>query len=213
MRGVSAVCTETFLRLPVEKRNRFLDAAWEEFSRVKFQDVSINQIIRRAGIPRGSFYQYFSGKEELFDYLLVEVQNRFVQTCRELLDRTGGDIFQAQLRLFDLIAGWDGTSMPMLNRCLGILQINPGLDLKRLIAGRLEQRIPPELMEKIDVSRLQSQDPVFVRRVFLMCITALGGTLVDCFLRPDRTESCLRELEAQLEIIQHGSLRALPDRR
>ena len=28
--------TETFLRLPEEKRNRVLDAAWEEFTRVRY---------------------------------------------------------------------------------------------------------------------------------------------------------------------------------
>lgn len=38
------MCKETFLRLPEEKRNRFLEAAWEEFTRVKFADASINQI-------------------------------------------------------------------------------------------------------------------------------------------------------------------------
>ena len=69
------MCTETFLRLPEEKRRRFLDAAWEEFSGARFTDVSINQIVRRAGIPRGSFYQYFSDKEALFAYLLEEVRN------------------------------------------------------------------------------------------------------------------------------------------
>ena len=56
-----------------------MDAAWEEFTRVRFADVSINQILRRAGIPCGSFYQYFSGKEELFIYLLNIVQ-KHVQT-------------------------------------------------------------------------------------------------------------------------------------
>lgn len=201
------MCTETFLRLPAEKRLRFLDAAWEEFGRVKFQDVSINQIIRRASIPRGSFYQYFSGKEDLFDYLLVEVQNRFVQTCRELLDQTGGDIFQAMPRIFDMITREDDCAAPMLERCQRIFQINPGLDLKRLIAGRLEQDLPPELMEKIDVSRLRGQDPAFVRRVFLMSIAALGGSLVDYFLQPGRAGIYRQELEAQLEIIQYGSLR------
>ena len=58
------MCSETFLRLPEEKRGRFLEAAWEEFTRVKFADASINQIVRRAGIPRGSFYQYFSDNED-----------------------------------------------------------------------------------------------------------------------------------------------------
>lgn len=68
------MCTETFLRLPEEKRSRFLNAAWEEFTSTRFADVSINQIIRKAKIPRGSFYQYFLDKEDLFAYLLEEVR-------------------------------------------------------------------------------------------------------------------------------------------
>ena len=54
--------SNTFFRLPEEKRQRLLDAAWEEFSRVSFADASINQIIRAANISRGSFYQYFTDK-------------------------------------------------------------------------------------------------------------------------------------------------------
>ena len=66
------MCSETFLRLPEEKRQRFLDAAWEEFTRVSFSEASINQIVRRCGIARGSFYQYFRDKEELMEYLMRE---------------------------------------------------------------------------------------------------------------------------------------------
>ena len=64
------MCSETFLRLPEEKRTRFLDAAWEEFTKVPFTEASINKIVLRAKIPRGSFYQYFTDKKELFAYLI-----------------------------------------------------------------------------------------------------------------------------------------------
>ena len=42
------MCMETFRRLPEEKRTRFLEAAWEEFTRVSFAEASTNQIVRRA---------------------------------------------------------------------------------------------------------------------------------------------------------------------
>ena len=194
------MCTDTFLRLPEEKRTRFLDAAWEEFGRVKFGDVSINQIIRRAGIPRGSFYQYFAGKEELFDYLVLDVQARFVETFRTLLEQKGGDLFQLPTAIFDLIVDQVGKPIPILDRCLRLFQVNPGIDLRRLIAGRLDQDPPPELLEKIDVSRLRGQDPAFV----------LGGALMDSFLCPERSGEYRRELQAQLELIKYGSLQEQP---
>ena len=70
------MCRETFRRLPEEKRTRFLDAAWGEFTRVGIEDVSINQIVQKAGVPRGSFYQYFSDKGDLFTYLMERRQTQ-----------------------------------------------------------------------------------------------------------------------------------------
>lgn len=61
--------TNTYLNLPEEKKTRILEAAIDEFAEHRFSQASINRIIKAAGIPRGSFYQYFSDKEDL--YLLV----------------------------------------------------------------------------------------------------------------------------------------------
>ena len=57
--------TSTFFRLPEEKRERLMDAAWAEFTSTSFTDASINRIIHSARIPLGSFYQYFQYKEDL----------------------------------------------------------------------------------------------------------------------------------------------------
>jgi AcrR family transcriptional regulator len=65
--------TATFRRLPAEKRNRIFRAAVREFSRSHFPEASINRIVKDAGIPRGSFYQYFTGKEDIFVYVLEEI--------------------------------------------------------------------------------------------------------------------------------------------
>jgi len=51
--------TNTFFHLPEEKQQRLLDAAQIEFSRHSLQEASIANIVKLAGIPRGSFYQYF----------------------------------------------------------------------------------------------------------------------------------------------------------
>ena len=62
--------SSTFLNLPAEKQEKLLEAATREFSHKPFNEASINQIIKEAGIPRGSFYMYFQDKEDLFRYLL-----------------------------------------------------------------------------------------------------------------------------------------------
>lgn len=65
--------TDTFFRLPEEKQQRILDAAVQEFAQYAYKDVSINRLIKAAGIPRGSFYQYFADKADLYRYLLEQL--------------------------------------------------------------------------------------------------------------------------------------------
>lgn len=200
------MCTETFLRLPEEKRGRFLEAAWGEFTRVKFADASINQIVRHAGIPRGSFYQYFADKEDLFYYLLGDIQAQVVRVFSQQLHKNKGDLFQLQMALYDDIT-LGGERCPMLDRCFRLLQINPGIDLQKLLGGLLQQDIPPELMEKIRLSSLVRQEPAYVRRVFLMTLGVLGRSIMDSLLQPERTGEIRQELEAQMDIIKYGCLR------
>ena len=83
----------TFFHLPAEKRERLLAAARAEFVRVPYEDASINRMIREAGIPRGSFYMYFTDKEDLFRYLMESYGQRLVEQVEEWLERDGGDLF------------------------------------------------------------------------------------------------------------------------
>lgn len=62
---------QTFLNLPEEKRNKIIDAALEEFSTKGFKAASINIIVAKAEIPKGSFYQYFKDKKDVFKHICI----------------------------------------------------------------------------------------------------------------------------------------------
>ena len=82
----------TFCRLAPEKQERLLEAATREFSRRSFAEASINQIIKDAGIPRGSFYMYFDDKEDLFCYVMSGYVDQLLMVVRESVLRAGGDL-------------------------------------------------------------------------------------------------------------------------
>ncbi len=61
---------ETFFNLPDDKRQRILDVVIDEFADNDYTNVSISRIVARAGIAKGSFYQYFDDKDDLSAYLV-----------------------------------------------------------------------------------------------------------------------------------------------
>lgn len=64
---------QTFFNLPEEKQERIFKASVKEFSDRRFQDAKLSNIIKDAKIPRGSFYQYFDDKMDLYKYVFTKI--------------------------------------------------------------------------------------------------------------------------------------------
>jgi AcrR family transcriptional regulator len=65
---------QTFLNLPEEKRNTVINAAIDEFAQYGLENGSTNRIVANSGISKGSFYQYFEDKQDVFMYLLTVLE-------------------------------------------------------------------------------------------------------------------------------------------
>jgi AcrR family transcriptional regulator len=61
-----------------DRRQALLAAGADLFSRQGYREVSIEEIARSAGVGTGSFYTYFTGKEEFYEEILdgIEQQGR-----------------------------------------------------------------------------------------------------------------------------------------
>ncbi len=53
-----------------QRRREILDAAKDLFAERGFHSASISEIIKRAGIARGTFYLYFNSKDAVFESIL-----------------------------------------------------------------------------------------------------------------------------------------------
>lgn len=60
---------EAFLQLAPAKRDRIIEAAAETFARLGFEGCDMAQVARRAGVAKGSLYNYFQSKEEMFLFI------------------------------------------------------------------------------------------------------------------------------------------------
>ncbi len=55
-----------FSKLPIEKRERLLEAAAKEFATHGFEDASVNRILETVQMSKGAAYYYFEDKVDLF---------------------------------------------------------------------------------------------------------------------------------------------------
>ena len=89
----------TFYNLSNEKKEVILYALKKEFESHPIFEASVSGIVKRAGISRGSFYQYFEDLEDSFFTILeleiVEIHDIFINLIR----KEKGNLFLA-LKLY-----------------------------------------------------------------------------------------------------------------
>lgn len=92
----------TFLNLPEEKRERIMSTAYKEFSSHDYRKASLSRIVDKAGIAKGSVYQYFENKLDLYTYLVQEAAQEKIAYFQKWYAHTGEtDLFR---QLYNMIS-------------------------------------------------------------------------------------------------------------
>jgi AcrR family transcriptional regulator len=71
-----------------DRRTQLLHAARTVFARKGYDEATISEIVRRAGVAQGTFYLYFPGKEALAGAFAELISERFAELAHEKTSRS-----------------------------------------------------------------------------------------------------------------------------
>jgi len=123
------VPTETWGRLPTARRTAVLEAAEAEFASHGFSRGSLNVIAREAGVAKGSLFQYFDDKADLFVYI-----------CCRAADRVG-DALEKDMAAIDWTQGFFPAYTLLLEAWLEYFLTHP---VERALAASVALEPDPE---------------------------------------------------------------------
>lgn len=95
---------DTFKNLEGDKQQRILDAATEEFASQGFRQASVNRMVQKLGIAKGSIFQYFGNKEGLFQVVFNHAVELVRRSLRQVKQETAQADFFERIRE-SLLAG------------------------------------------------------------------------------------------------------------
>ena len=164
--------TKTFLNLPKEKQERVVNAAVKEFAARRISEAKLSNIIKEAMIPRGSFYQYFTDKMDLYKHVFDIIRLRKLEYMTEDLknpqDLAFFDLFRELYRVgfkfaFDnpdyikitnlLIAQKDLAYKEIFAEGLGIAKdFYKSMIIKDQEAGRMDKQIDPDALADLVIN-------------------------------------------------------------
>ncbi len=200
--------SKRFYRLSEEKQHLIWKASMKEFASVPYEKVSINKIIREAGISRGSFYTYFEDKKDLLSFLLEDTRRKWTDSCLECLQMADGDIRLAMKHLMDSgIRFCKNNNLLRLHKNLIMYPemlmtecMKKGMDFK--------QTVQEEFYEKVDRRNLRDKSVEGVELLLKLCTIAMMKGFVEYYTNPEKEEQLKEEYQKTLEVLCYGAYEA-----
>ena len=197
---------QTFFNLPEVKCQRLMDAVWQEFTTVSYNEASINKIIQAAGISRGSFYQYFAGKQDLFSYLLTTVYTAGKQMFTAQLMAHSNNLFSAILGMYDMIL-WKkskGRFTDEQRKIHCLIRLNFDMDLTQFLTYMDTDSMARSIREVLRQSGYMVENLEECYALLNMLAAVAISNLADTMRHPPNEQRNRRFLEHQLLIIRRG---------
>jgi AcrR family transcriptional regulator len=198
---------ETFFNLSEEKRARVLDAALTEFASHTFHQATVDRIVEGAGISKGSFYQYFGDKKDLYRYLVKMSQEKKLDYIkRTLKEEDNTDIFSQLRGLYSA-----GVRFAQDNPQLLAIGQNLWKEEEEFLQEVMDQALPEaqDFLEDMLKRGLQAGeiDPECNLAIAASLITSFNLTLIDLLLQSpieEGMEQFLSRTDDMIYILRHG---------
>jgi TetR/AcrR family transcriptional regulator len=91
-----------FLNLDIEKRERIINAALNEFAQKGYKNASTNEIVKKAQISKGLLFHYFKNKKNLYIFLFEYSTNIFIEGFYSKFDYGVTDIIKRWRQIVQL---------------------------------------------------------------------------------------------------------------
>lgn len=149
----------------ISKRDKIIDTGHRLVSSKGFSSLGLNELLKEAGIPKGSFYHYFKSKESFGQALLDHYFSEYLNALEELFTQKKVTGQEQILNYFEL---WSRTQTDPDNdyRCLVVKLSAEVADLsepmrKKLMEGtdRIIDRLQKCLEEGTADGSLTLHDP------------------------------------------------------
>jgi AcrR family transcriptional regulator len=133
--------SSTFDKLKPEKKTRFLAAALQEFAQNNYENASITRIGQNLAIAKGSIYQYFAHKKDLYFYLIDYANRQRQVAIGQVLKQNFNDFFAMYEQVYLAGTKFD-LENPILSQFLhNVAQERYAADLGNLHQLTLKQSI------------------------------------------------------------------------
>lgn len=200
-----------------ERKNEILDVAQELFFSKGYKQTSIESIIKKIGVAKGTIYYYFKSKEDLMDKLVKRMTNQILIEVKKITERTDLDALTKLNKAYITTRNVKLENIELIKLYLKVLYKDENIILRHKIYMSNVELLVPEFAKIIQQG---AEEKVFntpfpgkVARLIFELAQISSDSTAKLFLEMDENPEIIEKLKKEIDIYEDGIERIIGAKR
>jgi len=132
-----------------ERKREFLNTAQELFFTKGYEQTSVEAIIKKMRLSKGTFYYYFKSKEDLLDQLTCKMGEKILEEVKKIADREDLDAVAKLNKAYAVTGNIKLENIELLKVLIEVLYNDRNLFFRYKIFLKFTELITPEFTKII----------------------------------------------------------------
>ena len=191
-----------------ERKNEILDAAQELFFTKGYKQTSIESIIKKIGVAKGTIYYYFKSKEDLMDKLVKRMTNQILIEVKKITERTDLDALAKLNRAYITTRNVKLENIELIKLYLKVLYKDENIILRHKIYMSNVELLVPEfakiIQQGVEEKVFNTPFPGKAARLIFELAQILSDSTAKFFLEIDKNSEIVEKLKKEIDIYEDG---------
>jgi len=196
-----------------ERKNEIFNAAQELFLTQGYEKTSVENIIKKVGIAKGTFYYYFKSKEDLLDKLVKRMTDKIQIEIKKIVKKTDLDAISKLEKAYSVAGNIKLENIHLIKLMLKILYEKDNLILRYKVYKSNVELVVPEFSKIIEQGvkekLFNTPYPYEAAKLFFELGSVLGDTISKQFLKLDEKPENMDKMVKEIEVYEDAIERIL----
>jgi AcrR family transcriptional regulator len=196
-----------------ERKDEFLDTAQQLFFTQGYGQTSVDAIIRKMGLSKGTFYYYFESKEDLLDKLTCKMGDKILEEVIKIADREDLDAAAKLNEAFAVTRSVKLENIELLKLLIKVLYDDRNLFFRYKIFRKFTELLAPEftkiIRQGMDEKVFNTTYPNEAAHLIFEIANTLSGRIPSLIIDLDKNPENINKVEREFKVYENAIERIL----
>jgi AcrR family transcriptional regulator len=196
-----------------ERLTEFIDIARQLFFEKGYEKTSVNDIIEKVGVAKGTFYHYFKSKENLLDLLVNHFTKKSVLEVEKMMEQREMNALERMNNFFVSIRNLKVENKELMKMLMRFMYKDENLILRHKIFKRSIALLTPPFAEIIEQGMEEGHfhplDPRETAEIIFMMALSMNEIVVGLLLQVEEKPGNIDKIERKIKVFEKSVERIL----